>query len=187
MATDHWLKYIIWATDKALGPELTEFLGWYVRHPILLKPVKFLLNLLFCAKFCLLSFVNKRDRWIQVPRVGRPYFLIICTIPKCGLVRDGWETASKTNKEKVREKPCRAPDGCVCVLQSQEQIWCYRNSSVSHSGFGSHIFGHIKQLTKGRHKLRLCQKTWTMQAPSGRQSDWLTTTAHLITVLLFFC
>lgn len=55
-----------------------------------------------------------------------PCPLIVCKIPYCKLVRDGIQ-----NKQGESErKPCRASEGCVWVPQSQEQIWCYRNSNT---------------------------------------------------------
>lgn len=116
------------------------------------------------------------------------YILSFCIIPKCRLWRDSWKTTSKTNKKKSERKPCRATHGRVWILQSQEQIWCYRNSlsnpRVCHSRCGSHIFGHSNKLSVGRHKLRLWQQTKAIHPPRARRCDWLTC-AHLITVLLF--
>lgn len=96
-------------------------------------------------------------RWMQVPEFVLLYILSFCIIPKCRLWRDGWKTASKTNKKKSERKPCRATEGRVWILQSQEQIWCYRNS-------------YFKSLC-------LSQSTWQSHFWAFKQTVWRTSQA----------
>lgn len=74
----------------------------------------------------------------------------------------------------MRENP-EEQQADVWILQSREQIWFYRNSNtkscVFHSGCGSHIFGLSSKLSEVRHKLRLCQQTYTT---SQSEAVWLT-------------
>ena len=128
----HKMLHTMYHILTSLHKEDRHFFVSYLRHPIQLKPSY--INSPFCLcqlRITVTSSVNSMAQMTAGPeRVVLPCSSSVCIIHKCRLVRDGLKTASKANKKKVREKPCWATDGCVWVLQSQEQIWCYRNSNT---------------------------------------------------------
>lgn len=83
---------------------------------------------------------------MQVPRVVPPYSLTVCIISECRLGRDGWETASKTNKKKVRENPAEQQTDVFEYSKVKSKYGvtgiAIQNQRAIHAGCGSHIFGH---------------------------------------------